>query len=153
MILYSCPTCGAKLEAEEHCAGQKHPCPQCEQRLQVPPSRNKTVLGKPLDKDNKTVLGKPLHDPVVLELADEDDGYRVSRRRRRYSPFECPYCGSREKPELKKETATVGWIMFAVLLLFFFPLCWLGIFMRETWEACWECGRKVHKVEDVTLNF
>jgi hypothetical protein len=43
--------------------------------------------------------------------------------------------------------------MFVILLLFFFPLCWLGIFMRETWEVCWECGHKVRKVEEMTLNF
>lgn len=155
MILYSCPTCGARLEAENHCTGQKHACPQCEQRLQVPappPSRdNKTVLGKPLAQDNKTILGKPFREPVVLEVAEDEDDRR-SRRKRHHSSFECPRCGSREKPEIRKETAAVGWILFVVLLLFFFPLCWLGIFMRETWEVCWACGHRVHK-EGPTISF
>jgi hypothetical protein len=125
--------------------------------LQVPsppqPSDNKTVLGRPLAQDSKTVLGKPLREPVVLEVADEVEDYRAPRRRRRSAAFECPYCGSREQPELQKETASIGWILFVVLLLFFFPLCWLGIFMRETWEVCWECGRKVRKVGEATLDF
>ncbi|HTU92081.1 MAG TPA: TM2 domain-containing protein [Gemmataceae bacterium] len=47
MIHYSCPMCSAKLEAKESVAGEKHACPNCGQRLQIPaPWVNKTVLGK-----------------------------------------------------------------------------------------------------------
>lgn len=147
MILYSCPTCGAKLEAEEHCTGQKHACPQCQQRLQVPPpppSRNKTVLGKSLDKDNKTLLGKPLAEPVVLEVADEDDDYRMSRRSQRYAPFACPYCGSQDV-EFKKSLSGIALLLFLVLLLVFCPLWWAGICLRETWEVCGGCSRRVRQ--------
>lgn len=153
MIRYSCPRCGAYLEAEDHCMGQKHACPKCAQRLQVPPCPprdNRTVLGKLLATDNKTILGRPLDEAVILEFADEDDP-RLQRNCRP-SSFECPRCGSREKPEIRKETAGVGWILFAVLLVFFFPLCWLGIFMRETWEVCRHCGHRIHK-EGPTIRF
>jgi predicted RNA-binding Zn-ribbon protein involved in translation (DUF1610 family) len=125
------------------------------------------VLGESLPLPDKTVLGTPLSEPPMLELqpdtAEGDDApvrhressrHEIARRRysrRRNTPFECPNCGSREKPELRVETAQVGWIIFVILLLFFFPLCWLGIFMRETWEVCWECGHKVRKVEEATL--
>ncbi len=154
MIIYSCPTCGECLEAEDHCASQKHSCPHCQQRLQIPPPsgrNNKTVLGKPLVKDNKTVLGIPLDKAVILEVADEKEGRRWHQKRRQYS-FECPRCGSKEDPQIRKETAAVGWILFVILLLFFFPLCWLGIFVRVTWEVCWDCAHRVHK-EGPTISF
>ncbi len=50
MIRFACPTCKSILEAPDHKAGTKIPCPKCEQRLEipalaVPSARNKTVLG------------------------------------------------------------------------------------------------------------
>lgn len=49
--------CSAKLEAEEIAAGEKHSCPNCGQRLQIPAPRvNKTVLGK-LENAPKIVTG------------------------------------------------------------------------------------------------
>ena len=44
---FACPRCGVVLEAPESRAGDKIPCPKCQQRLQIPgPPRNKTVLAK-----------------------------------------------------------------------------------------------------------
>jgi DNA-directed RNA polymerase subunit RPC12/RpoP len=48
-IRFSCPTCQKALKAPDNGAGRKIPCPQCGQRLMIPPTeqtRNKTVLGR-----------------------------------------------------------------------------------------------------------
>lgn len=52
-IRYHCPRCSRLLEAPRSQAGQKHSCPSCGQRLQIPqpslpsPAFNKTVLATP----------------------------------------------------------------------------------------------------------
>ena len=45
---------------------------------------------------------------------------------------ECRYCGSPERPYYTTVITDGGWITFAVLLLLFFPLCWIGLLMTET---------------------
>jgi hypothetical protein len=36
-----------------------------------------------------------------------------------------------------------GWIVFVVLLLFFFPLCFLGLLVREEYEVCADCRARL----------
>ena len=48
--------------------------------------------------------------------------------------------------------AMLGWVVFIVLLLIlFWPLCWLGFFVKETWEVCRECGWRFRKVDGPTM--
>ena len=37
-------------------------------------------------------------------------------------PYRCPHCMSQFLPRLERRVSTTGWITFAVLLVFFFPL-------------------------------
>jgi DNA-directed RNA polymerase subunit RPC12/RpoP len=65
MIRFSCPTCQKPIKAPDDAQGRKVPCPQCGQRLLIPPSeqsRHKTVLGK-LSPD--PVGPMPLGAPTV----------------------------------------------------------------------------------------
>jgi hypothetical protein len=51
MIRFSCPVCQTVLTCPDHGGGRKISCPDCGQRLLIPPSvqvRNKTVLGEPM---------------------------------------------------------------------------------------------------------
>jgi hypothetical protein len=41
--------------------------------------------------------------------------------------------------------------LFIILLLVFIPLCWLGFFLKDTWEICWDCGARVRKVDGPTF--
>jgi DNA-directed RNA polymerase subunit RPC12/RpoP len=66
---------------------------------------------------------------------DEDDEDRPLRRR-----FKCPECGSTYPPLTRSEISQTGWILFVVLLLFFFPLCFLGLLMKDEYRACADCG-------------
>ena len=73
--------------------------------------------------------------------------YSHSRRRkkkRRPQRVECPYCDSTERPRSAWVISQSGWIVFIiVLLLFFFPLCWLGLLMTEPEYRCSDCGAKL----------
>jgi DNA-directed RNA polymerase subunit RPC12/RpoP len=75
MIRFSCPTCRKALKAPDDGAGRKIPCPQCGQRLLIPPpeqSRNKTVLGNwspdsagPMPLGAATVQWQPSAAPPI----------------------------------------------------------------------------------------
>jgi DNA-directed RNA polymerase subunit RPC12/RpoP len=59
-----------------------------------------------------------------------------------YAPpqYRCPYCGSPHPPRVVEKISTGGWIVFAVMLLFCFPLFFIGLLMKETYQVCQQCG-------------
>lgn len=57
--------------------------------------------------------------------------------------FRCPNCMSQYPPRLEKRVSTAGWITFAVLLVFFFPLFWIGLLIKEDVQVCQTCNTKI----------
>jgi lipopolysaccharide-induced tumor necrosis factor-alpha factor len=57
--------------------------------------------------------------------------------------FHCPSCGSEEYPITESQIATAGWIVFAVMLVFCWPLFWIGLLIKEDFRRCARCGAKV----------
>jgi LITAF-like zinc ribbon protein len=53
--------------------------------------------------------------------------------------FKCPYCQTQSPPVLERKITTGGWILFAVLLLLCFPLCWMGLLIKEDQRVCSFC--------------
>lgn len=74
---------------------------------------------------------------------DFDDDDERPRRRRRRSRFRCPYCDTPAPPDIVTKVSAGGWVVFVVLLFVFFPLCWLGLLMKEEYRVCQDCGVKV----------
>ncbi len=58
------------------------------------------------------------------------------------SNFRCPVCASTNLPRIERKMSSAGWITFAVLLVFFFPLFWIGLMMKEDVRVCSICGFK-----------
>jgi hypothetical protein len=58
-------------------------------------------------------------------------------------PFRCPRCMSQYLPRMERRVSTAGWITFAVLLVFFFPLFWIGLLIKEEVPVCQTCNSKV----------
>ena len=58
-------------------------------------------------------------------------------------PFRCPRCMSQYLPRIERRISTAGWITFAVLLVFFFPLFWIGLLIKEDVQVCQSCNSKV----------
>ena len=58
-------------------------------------------------------------------------------------PFRCPHCMSQYLPRIERRISTGGWITFAVLLVFFFPLFWIGLLIKEDVQVCQSCQTKV----------
>ncbi len=90
-------------------------------------------------------MGSQFHDDDAYDDRayddDDRDQRRVSRPGRR--GFCCPYCGSTDVPITKSKISAAGWVVFAVLLVFCFPLFWIGLFIKEDFKECADCGTKV----------
>jgi RNA polymerase subunit RPABC4/transcription elongation factor Spt4 len=58
-------------------------------------------------------------------------------------PFRCPKCMGSYVPRMERRISTAGWITFAVLLVFFFPLFWIGLLIKEDVRVCPACDTKI----------
>ena len=56
--------------------------------------------------------------------------------------YACPFCRSPYPPLTSTRVSTGGWITFGVLLVFFFPLCWIGLLAKTPYSYCGQCGAK-----------
>ena len=56
-----------------------------------------------------------------------------------YGQYRCPYCGTNQPPFTVSKISSGGWIVFALMLLFCFPLFWIGLLMKETSQVCPQC--------------
>jgi DNA-directed RNA polymerase subunit RPC12/RpoP len=138
MIRYTCPSCKTLLESPDHKVGTEVACPTCDERLRVPlPATNHAIVASCARQDDY---------PVLDAVDDEDEVVRKPiRSRRRRRRFECYRCGSTYPPVTKTEISQTGWILFVVLLVMFWPLCFIGLFQKESFQACADCGARVGK--------
>jgi RNA polymerase subunit RPABC4/transcription elongation factor Spt4 len=58
------------------------------------------------------------------------------------SRFSCPNCGNTFPPRIERRISTAGWIVFAILLVVFFPLFWIGLLIREDVKVCSVCSAR-----------
>lgn len=57
--------------------------------------------------------------------------------------YHCPRCAAQVYPRFEKRISNAGWIVFAVLLIIFFPLFWVGFLIKEDVKICPVCNSKV----------
>ena len=57
--------------------------------------------------------------------------------------YRCPRCSSQSLPVIERKISTAGWIVFAVLLLTFFPLFWIGFLIKEDIRLCPVCNLRI----------
>jgi hypothetical protein len=74
---------------------------------------------------------------------DYDDEPRSRPSRGGRGRFRCRYCGSTEVPVVKQKISTVGWIVFAVLLIFTIIFFWIGLLIKEEYRECFDCGMTI----------
>ena len=53
--------------------------------------------------------------------------------------YRCPYCGTNSPPFSVSQISSGGWVVFALMLLFCFPLFWIGLLMKEHHQICAQC--------------
>ena len=60
--------------------------------------------------------------------------------------MKCPFCNHEGDPLVDKKMSVPGWILFAVLLVFCLPLCWLPFVIdgcKEPVRKCASCGATI----------
>jgi hypothetical protein len=57
--------------------------------------------------------------------------------------YRCPNCMTQYLPRIERRISTSGWVVFAVLLIVFFPLFWIGLLMKEEVHVCPSCKLRV----------
>ena len=57
--------------------------------------------------------------------------------------YRCPRCASQLMPQVTRKISSAGWLTFALLLVFFFPLFWIGLLIKEDVRTCPVCNYKV----------
>ena len=57
--------------------------------------------------------------------------------------FHCPRCGTNLMPRMERKISTAGWIVFAALIVFFFPLFWIGLLIKENVRVCSVCNLRI----------
>lgn len=58
--------------------------------------------------------------------------------------YRCPRCATQLLPRIVRKTSTAGWILFAVMLITFFPLFWIGFLIKEDVRVCPVCNLRVN---------
>jgi lipopolysaccharide-induced tumor necrosis factor-alpha factor len=53
--------------------------------------------------------------------------------------YRCPYCGTNSPPFIISKISSGGWVVFALMLLFCFPLFWIGLLMKDHHQICAQC--------------
>jgi hypothetical protein len=46
-------------------------------------------------------------------------------------------------PKIERRISTTGWVVFAVLLVAFLPLFWIGLLIKEDVQICPSCKIRV----------
>ena len=59
------------------------------------------------------------------------------------SSYRCPNCMSQFLPRIERRISSTGWIVFAVLLVAFFPLFWVGLLIKEDVHVCPSCNTRL----------
>ena len=53
--------------------------------------------------------------------------------------YRCPYGGTNSPPFVISKISSGGWVVFALMLLFCFPLFWIGLLMKDHHQICAQC--------------
>jgi RNA polymerase subunit RPABC4/transcription elongation factor Spt4 len=58
--------------------------------------------------------------------------------------YRCPRCASQAFPTSVRKISTAGWIVFAALMVVFFPLFWIGLLIKEDVRICPACNLRIN---------
>ena len=130
-----CRFCGTKF-----LVGQ--PIPQRQQQ-QPPPPRGYDYQYQPprpyawKTDEFQTQTGPRAAGNAPQPLAARDAPFMASG-------YRCPTCMSQFLPRVDRRISTTGWIVFAVLLVVFFPLFWVGLLIKEDVYVCPSCNTRLN---------
>ena len=85
---------------------------------------------------------QPLGGNKVNNQTAQPLAYRQPTQNLAYA-YRCPRCASQQMPRYERKVSTAGWIVFAVLMVAFFPLFWIGLLIKEDVPFCSVCNLRL----------
>lgn len=141
MMTFACPGCRENSEWPDDWVGERVDCPHCGARLELTAQRRRR---RDEDEDRDRYSNR-------REERDDRDDFRIRRDDRpRRRAVTCPQCGCHDVPDEVKDMSEMSWVLI-VIGIFFLPLLIIGILMKDTWEVCRECRKRLRKVAGPTL--
>jgi|GEM_PF-1813770 len=125
-----CPNCGQPV-------GSVTNCPSCNSAVELG-AKFCLICGKPITP-NQAQGSVP---SISYAAANAQAPLGAFPPRMGTLTGTCPFCGTDTAPiMIRKDLTTNGWILFAVLLLVCFPVCWLPFVIDGCKKAEWQCPR------------
>lgn len=97
--------------------------------------------------DNKTPKNQPINrvQPLAGFQTQQNVGVQPFQQPHAMTNnYHCPRCSSQIFPRTVRQISTGGWIVFAVLLVTFFPLFWIGFLIKDEVRICPVCNLKLN---------
>jgi RNA polymerase subunit RPABC4/transcription elongation factor Spt4 len=136
-----CRFCGTKFMSEQHQNGSNYefspPRPYAwkTDEFQISESRSRRTDQINLQKPQQV---QPLGNPYQTPNAPQPLAFHQPQNLAQ--DYRCPRCSSQLYPRFERKISQAGWITFAVLLVAFFPLFWIGLLIKEDVRVCPVCG-------------
>jgi hypothetical protein len=123
-----------------HC-GQPNPdiarvCRYCGQALQPDADAPRAGYAEPPPRTGAYV---PTHDWASSAPLPAAPTYAAPQPALSTANFQCPFCQTTRLPVVATRISTGGWIVFAALIIACFPLCFIGLFIKEEYRMCSWC--------------
>ncbi len=153
-VRFACPRCRTIMQTSADKVGYDVACPHCAHRFKIVESESAHSVARTPTADydsSDAATAPPRQSPVgpanagfsstpsahasyqpVSQPADKIGVYPGGT-------YRCPYCQTTDPPIWKSEVSTVGWIVFAVLLVSTCFLCFIGLFIRDRYRICSRC--------------
>ncbi len=87
---------------------------------------------------------QPLANPYLTNQSPRPQPLAYRQPNNLAYGYRCPRCASQAMPNVVRKISTAGWITFAVLLVFFFPLFWIGLLIKEDVRICPVCNLRIN---------
>ena len=91
------------------------------------------------EKQPQSAYTPPQYSPYAPPVVQPQPGMVQPRQ----GGYRCPYCHSTALPFSVEKISEAGWIIFAVMLVFCFPLFWIGLLMKEDQRFCSVCRARL----------
>jgi hypothetical protein len=84
----------------------------------------------------------PQQIPQVQPFQPQPQHLTYQTPRPLMNTYHCTRCGSNHPPVMQRQISTAGWIVFAIILVTFFPLFWIGLLIKDNVMICPVCNFK-----------
>lgn len=135
-----CPECNYRFTLVE--SGEKPPEETIARKPEVPAASTAAPQAEPSTRHRLTqadLQPTPARNQPTPPPSAMPGAIPAIYQGRAGGEWHCRYCSTRQAPMWKSEVSTIGWIVFAILLVTTCLLCWVGLLIRDKYQVCSVC--------------